>query len=202
MKEEVLYAYLAGAIDADGYISIQRSKPKRYNHYYYCAMIGFTGTGEPLVQNILKKTFGGGVYRYQPKNPKHKPWHQWQTSGSNKVYLALEKLMPYLITKKEQARIVLRFIDLLRPQWQEIKETQKPPYRVTPEMLEKRAVFWAKVVSLNAPRNKTGAKREAEELLARVGKKAAGNLLDGRTWQEFPVRSLGAGAVTAETKER
>ena len=44
--------------------------------------------------------------------------------------------------------------------------------------------------------------RSNDKLMYRVGKKRAGHLLDGRTWQEFPVQPPGAGAVAAETKER
>lgn len=179
-ETELLYAYFAGAIEADGYITIQRIKKKKHKHHYFCAGVGFTGTGAPLVQNLLKKSFGGGVYSYTPKNPNHKTWHSWQTSGSNKVYTVLEKLTPYLVTKRKQASLTLEFIDLARNQWAEIKKTQKPPYRVTESMLAKRKEFWAKVKLLNAPRNKKGAQVEAAEYLASLSKKNTNHLLDGK----------------------
>lgn len=60
MIKATTLAYLAGAIDADGYITITRSlrkKGKRYTHAptYYHPRIGFTST-EQIVPDLLQKT--------------------------------------------------------------------------------------------------------------------------------------------------
>lgn len=154
---ELLYAYFAGAIDADGFISVQRSSRKvgkKYIHQptYYLAKVGFTGTN-PLVQNLLRENFGGSFYTHQPKNPEHKMWYVWQAEGKQAKEV-LRKIIPYLVIKKQQGEIALELIELKEQHWNEIKNTQKPPYRITPEMEAEQSKYWEAVTKLNEPRNR------------------------------------------------
>lgn len=158
MGKECLYAYFAGAIDADGFISVQRSNRKigvKYTHQptYYLVKIGFVGTASPVVQNLLKENFGGSVYTYTPKDPAHKPVYNWQADG-HKAEAALRAILPYLISKKRQAELCLELLKLRADHWIEIKATQKPPYRITPEMEAEHKAFWQAVTELNQPRNR------------------------------------------------
>lgn len=153
MQNQQLYAYFAGAIDADGFITISRSTKRPVKRTYYAVKVGFTGTAEPLVQNLLKESFGGSVYTHIPKKSNAKPWHSWQ-AGEKKAKAALQAILPYLITKRRQAELCLELIDIMDQQWDEIKATQKPPYRVTDEMLKVRQSYWDQVGQLNQPRNR------------------------------------------------
>lgn len=157
MDKQCLYAYFAGSIDSDGFISIQRSIKKisklKTEKIYYTAKIGFTGTANPIVQELFHQEFAGSIYKHQPKNSDHKLCYIWQATDK-KAKQAIEAIYPYLLVKKEQARLVLEFINLCDRQWEIIKTTQIPPYQVTPEMESERRYYWEEVTKLNQPRNR------------------------------------------------
>ena len=155
---ETLIAYFAGAIDADGYFSIQktqRTKGERHSHrpIYYEARVGFTGTLGDEVQQLLKETFGGGVYYHQPKNPRYKKWAAWQVTGKN-AGAAAEVLIPHLRMKRRQAELIVEFVAVLARQKAEMQASQKPPYRITEAMANEREQYWLNISQLNAPRNR------------------------------------------------
>jgi hypothetical protein len=155
MDANCLYAYFAGAIDADGFITVQRSVKRSlpWQPTYFEAKVGFTGTAAPTVQNLLREAFGGSVYMHQPKNPAHKAWWTWRASGTN-AETALVAILPFLQTKGEQAKFAIELIRMQREQWDAIKRTTKPPYRIPEEMMEARNELWERVTRLNEPRNR------------------------------------------------
>lgn len=156
MENQLIYAYLAGTIDADGCITVQRVKKlsKRCKRLstYYIIKIALNETS-PVVPTLLKETFGGQLYTHQPANQSHKRWYIWQVTNQLAIS-AIRLLMPYLRLKKEQAEIAVKFGAVLEEQWLEIRSTQKPPYRITDEHNAVRHSFWAVVTKLNAPRNR------------------------------------------------
>lgn len=152
MNNDVLYAYLAGSIDCDGFISIQRTrktKGEKYAHQpiYYTAKIGFTST-DPGVPSLFKETFGGSLYEHQPKNETHKRWYVWQATN-DKAGSAIKSLLPFLKLKKPQAEIALKFQDLLHGQRNRFMGN-----RISPEMEEGRRALWEELTKHNAPRNR------------------------------------------------
>jgi len=158
MNNKLVYAYFAGAIDADGFITIGRLKRtvgKRYGSHpiYYIAKMGFIGTSGRKVHDLLKKHFGGSIYSYTPKNKNHKKTETWYADGKN-AEKALVAIMPYLRYKGKQAVMALKLIRMIRSDWIKIKKTQKPPYRVPAALSKKRHALWEKVTRLNAPRNR------------------------------------------------
>jgi hypothetical protein len=151
-NKERLYAYFAGAIDADGFISIQKSVRKNRSqvpHVYYNAKIGLTSTNNTAVLSLLKENFGGSIYTYKPTNPNHRPWSVWQTSDKQARDI-LMVLQPYFMAKKRQAEILIDFINICDAQWQLIKRTQKAPYHITAEMIALREHYWEQVATLNS----------------------------------------------------
>lgn len=155
MQEQILYAYFAGAIDADGFISIQRTvkKSKPWHPTYHTVRVGFTGTVGTVVQDLLRENFGGSVYVHIPKNKNHKPSHSWQASGK-KAKVVLIAIAPYLLVKQEQAHLGIEFQELMERQRKEMLKIQKPPYHITPEMLIERNRLWEAVTRLNNPKNR------------------------------------------------
>jgi hypothetical protein len=150
--KERLYAYFAGAIDADGFISIQKTVRKnksKTTRIYYNAKIGLTSTNNAIVLNLLKENFGGSIYSYKPRNPNARPWSVWQTSDKCARDI-LMVLQPYLMAKKRQAALVIDFVNICDAQWQLIKRTQKAPYHITAEMFALREHYWADVAALNS----------------------------------------------------
>ena len=147
-----LLGYFAGAIDADGFITIQRSR--KNGAVYFTAKVGFTGTATPHeAHTLLQEAFGGSVCTYVPKYKNYKPVHSWCVS--NKLAKkTLRAILPYLVTKRGQAGLVLEFISTCERQWKEVKRTQVPTYRIPPEMVAVRNNFYERVTALNSPRNR------------------------------------------------
>jgi len=150
-------AYLAGAIDADGYITIQRSHRrvgKRYAHAptYYLPKLGL-GQASPIVPELLKKTFGGSISHYPPMKAGYRPRWVWYC-GTRQARDALVRLRPFLLLKRRQCELAIKLANLIETQHAEQMATQKPPYRITPKQEAARHSIYEQVTALNAPRNR------------------------------------------------
>lgn len=153
MNEQLTLAYLAGSIDADGFVTVQRTRKNVKANtcgpvIYYFPKVGLTQVTRD-VPDLLTQTFGGSVYEYTPKNPKHRHTFTW--CGSWKP---LERIMPYLIIKKAQAKLCIELGKMIQEQWETVKSTSVPPYRITPSMLKQRSDIWIAVTKLNMPKNR------------------------------------------------
>lgn len=102
-------AYLAGIIDGEGSIYIGNFSCNPTSKLpYYQTNIQVTNTDEALIQ-WLYDTFGGLVNtksREKTDRPRKKAFI-WTVSGERLTHLC-EILMPFLISKKRQAEIMLR----------------------------------------------------------------------------------------------
>lgn len=104
--KETEKAYLAGLIDGEGCIGINKSGPKQYKLY-----IQITVCDQDLNIYWQRRTGRGGIYdgrKYTEKNPKWRPTFTWKIN-SNDAYELLEEIYPYLLIKREQADIALEF---------------------------------------------------------------------------------------------
>tara|TARA_R110000787_G_scaffold233576_4_gene340498 strand:+ start:93 stop:1610 length:1518 start_codon:yes stop_codon:yes gene_type:complete len=102
------WAYAAGFIDADGYITItKRGEPR----------VGLVATGERgrVHCEQLHKTLGCGILQLDLKVYKtsvNKSQHRLQFYSKKDVREVLKGIMPHLRLKKNQAESVLEFIDV------------------------------------------------------------------------------------------
>lgn len=152
MNRSALLGYLAGALDADGFISIQRQTRKvggKYAHAptYYMARIGFSETS-PIVPRLFVETFGGSFYEYQPKNALHKRWYIWQACN-DVAQSAVKDLLPHLRLKRKQGEVLLRFVKLIHSQRKRCMRQ-----RITEEIEASRRGLWEELTHLNSPRNR------------------------------------------------
>lgn len=162
--DPLVLAYLAGMIDGDGYISIQRSLHKE--RLYFGPRIGIAGTRrEP--HDLAASLWGGKVGVYSAGL--HRPQFQWSRSGALAA-AAISAVRPYLRIKGDQAGLALQLWDHV-----ECGRTDDPypwfgpnydPQSESDEMREE-------MIALNQSRN-------------RVGKKAAGRLLDAVEHNAMP----------------
>lgn len=166
MVEPTTLAYLAGMIDGDGYITITRSV--RSGKEYFGAQIGIAGT-RPEPHQLAASLWGGVVSRYEPANPNHRAQYQWQRMGASAVG-AIQAIYPYLLIKKEHAELALELHDYV---CEARSEDPFPWFGPNFDPLIRMRAMRDEMIALNQSRN-------------RVGKKAAGRLLDGRTWDEVP----------------
>jgi len=107
MVSETDYAYLAGLIDGDGTISFEvtyHRRNKKFN-FYPQLKIALTKSQKWLLEE-LSKHYGGSVYT-------KKQFAEWYITNRKVIKKLLEKLIPYLKLKKENAQIVLEGIKIL-----------------------------------------------------------------------------------------
>jgi hypothetical protein len=113
---ETLFAYLAGAIDIDGRIIIERT------HWYRRRMDGrripyFKATirlsdSSPDVPDLLQATFPARRLQYDAKNRKQIAWHTWEAVNQS-AHEPVLRLLPYLRIKRRQAELALMLISLI-----------------------------------------------------------------------------------------
>ena len=106
MKMEIL-AYTAGLFDGEGCIHISKVKAGQYNHKldYHQLHVNLVNTNKKVL-NWLKDEFGGSVRRHDIK-ARSKCWTWYMYTIKAKDFLKL--IYPYLIIKKEQAKIAIEF---------------------------------------------------------------------------------------------
>ncbi len=109
------YAYLAGAIDGDGWIGFRFSKP--------CLKISVTKF--KFVEAIFNY-FGGTITRHEPTTKERAAKYTWSLYIERpewKIFLA--RLIPFLVLKKRHAELSLLAIDLPTREQQEIEIQQR-----------------------------------------------------------------------------
>lgn len=103
-------AYLAGAIDSDGYISIKRStyhlrvRGDAVNALYH-EIVGLKQV-TPHIPDLLKTTFGGSLGIDKPSTVNGKALYRWHVTDKSATD-AIVALLPYLRVKKRQADLVI-----------------------------------------------------------------------------------------------
>lgn len=119
--DRVLLAYLAGAIDSDGCITIRRStyemrvRGDATNPVYHERVMLKQVT--PAIPNLLRETFGGYLRTEKPQTKNSRPLHAWRVSDAQAAE-ACRLLLPFLRVKKRQAELAL-----------ELRKTKDNKYR-------------------------------------------------------------------------
>ena len=75
--------------------------------------IGFAMT-KPEIVNLFHQLYGGHISHSVPKNPKHAEVYRWRIHSIEKRKKFILAILPYLILKREQALLFLKFVDLPR----------------------------------------------------------------------------------------
>lgn len=95
--------YLAGLFDGEGSIFITRMRMSRD---YHQLRVGINITHEATIK-LFCSCFGGNKGIIIPKGNRKQQWY-WRASGKNTLTF-LETMVPYLIIKKEQAELGIKF---------------------------------------------------------------------------------------------
>lgn len=133
-KDDIAYA--AGLFDAEGHVSITKSKRKHCISPHYELSINLTSTNWPIL-NWFKNNFGGCISRDKRKR---KPCFQWTTS-TNVAANFLQKIIPDLQIKKLQVRLALQFQAEIRKNYKHC--------RITLESLQHREQFRNQIFIFN-----------------------------------------------------
>jgi len=156
---EATYAYLAGALDIDGFISIRRRILKSRGGpagSHYCARIGLSDAS-PIVPELLHSIFPGTLARSHPKKPSYTAFYMWEVEGQ-KAREPLVRLLPHLRLKRRHAELALELIDLMEKQNKE--RCSRDPLSVEEEDARRR--LYEEVKRLNAMRSRRKHRVEAE----------------------------------------
>lgn len=94
-------AYLAGAIDSDGYITIHRRKGGLTER------LGLNQV-TPQIPELLRECFGGHIFHYASSTQNGKPLYRYDCRGPLAAN-ACDALLPYLLVKSEQAKILVEY---------------------------------------------------------------------------------------------
>jgi hypothetical protein len=101
-------AYLAGFVDGEGSIGIDRIKSKgKVVKYTFKVRVVITNSDFETMKWIKQITGYGCAYKYKKAyNPKWKQVHRWQVV-SKKAKEFIEEIYPYLKIKKNIAKLVI-----------------------------------------------------------------------------------------------
>lgn len=110
-SEIAINAYLAGIIDGEGHISIDRSKtcPQKRRNPRYQAEVTVVNTDLKLMEFLIENV--GGSFRARKKIKEwHKETYQWKVASTTARDLCV-RLIPYLVLKKEQAKCIVQLYE-------------------------------------------------------------------------------------------
>lgn len=108
MNEGEKLAYLAGIIDGEGCIAIDRKKHSdvRKEWMSYAVVLSVGNNSFELI-TWLKDNFGGNITEYV-REDKRTYW-RWATSEKKTLRNILKQTRPYLVIKKEQADLAISY---------------------------------------------------------------------------------------------
>lgn len=102
-------AYIAGCIDGDGHIGIS-------SHGQYSPCIQLVGQSKELM-DYIQKCFGGTYSNKNKNRPDKEPFYEWNMYGRTAQIEFVESILPYLVIKKSQAKILLEFMLIPRSEY-------------------------------------------------------------------------------------
>lgn len=109
-SDERIVGYLAGLMDGEGYIGIDRVFTRTSKNWSHHIRLAITNT-DPRLMKFLTETIGGRAQIRQRGKPHHAQGWNW-CLFSNNAYLFLKTIRPFLVLKGEQADIVTTFFEL------------------------------------------------------------------------------------------
>lgn len=111
MSDKAKFGYLAGILDGEGCITVgagQKNTCVNYN-----SILVVQNTSKPLI-DWLQQKFGGSVYLSKKSTAKTKEAYMWRVLKKKDIEILLLATLPYLVVKREQAKLLLEFVRLSR----------------------------------------------------------------------------------------
>ena len=107
-KSEAIKGYTAGILDGEGSIMIIKSRnPTARRGYTYQLKVVVVNTNEWLCR-WLQMQYVGTIQYKKSKRPQEKDIYEWRIV-STQAKRFLEYIIPYLIIKRAQAEVAIRF---------------------------------------------------------------------------------------------
>jgi len=116
-RRECIKGYLAGFIDGEGCISSTKHKfignnNKRYCYYKPCIRIANTHKDTMIIIGKILDKLGVSWTWYEQNRNRWNSIYYISIRKKNSIILLLSEILPYLITKNEQARIMLELLKI------------------------------------------------------------------------------------------
>lgn len=142
-------AYLAGAMDADGFFCIHRSKKGHYSPTYY----EFVGLAQlsPIVPRLLQARFGGYIQERKRKDNHAENWRPlYYWAGTARFGArAVDALRPYLRVKTGQADILIALRETHNRAGTRTIRVGIRGKQLNPDILAEREALYRKIRELN-----------------------------------------------------
>lgn len=105
--------YISASIDAEGSIMIfSHNRLNMKRNIYYDACIAVSNIDKNYLLK-LKEMCGGRIDGpYNQKNIFQSCYYRWSLGNKNEIYELVKQVVSYLIIKRKQARLVMKFIRL------------------------------------------------------------------------------------------
>lgn len=102
-------AYMAGIVDGDGYLGIQKTHRDTFKDgikYEVCIKIGMNN--KEFIE-WLKESFGGNIHERRFEDNR-KTFYSWTIRGCKAIKPIIEKIYPYLKVKRKQGETLKKFL--------------------------------------------------------------------------------------------
>lgn len=109
------FAYLAGLIDSECSLNINKYKPKNSKKFVYKTVLCCNNSSADIFYWLHQRMGGSMTFlNRNSKNHDHSNQINWKLSGK-KLFPILHEVLPYLINKKEQCKILIEFYNTTLP---------------------------------------------------------------------------------------
>lgn len=111
MSDKTKYIYLAGIVDGEGCFSIGAGRRQKWGVINYNNALVIANTNLNLIK-WLHENFGGHYFEGKKQRPNNKTHYVWRVLKRKDIELLTLAILPYLIVKREQAKVMLDFVRL------------------------------------------------------------------------------------------
>lgn len=120
MGDDLRVAYIAGLIDADGCLSINKTDEGRY-----APSLSFVNTHLPLVE-LIQQRYGGHIQKKKKISNNHADVYELNIRDANELSVAVNSLIPFLIYKRKKAELVEEYaLSIIKNQNKKLSEETK-----------------------------------------------------------------------------
>jgi len=110
--EESKWAWLAGLVDSEGYIGLDKVEAPTNYGYCFLPRLVIDSTSRLIIET-LKRNFDAYITERKPKCLRHKTAFYYTLTPRKGLRTVLTNILNYLIVKKEQSKLMIKSIDIL-----------------------------------------------------------------------------------------
>lgn len=109
-NEDAKWAWLAGIVEGEGCLNLAISKRKT-GKWWYKAQFVISNNSLEILENVQQVVENGQIYKAKIRGNRIQSY-QFFINSRSRMLEVLHFLMPFLITKKRQAQLIIEFQNL------------------------------------------------------------------------------------------